>query len=76
MTVAENKRYVTRREGVEMARAAGVPLSVSRVHKDTSLGVGPTPAGRYGPQYLYEASEFLKYAQRRAGIVVEETTAA
>ena len=28
-------------------------------------GNGPQPAGRYGPTYLYEPQEFLRYAVER-----------
>ena len=59
------KKYVTRREGVQLARQHGIPLSVSRVNKDASLGCGPTPAGPYGPGYLYTPEEFLRYATDR-----------
>jgi hypothetical protein len=59
------KRFVSRKEGVELARAAGIPLTVGRVHKDSMNGVGPQPAGRYGPQFLYSPEEFMRYAVER-----------
>jgi len=32
------------------------------VAKDSMLGRGPAPAGKYGPGYLYTPEEFLRYA--------------
>ena len=59
------KKYISRKEGVELARAAGIPLTIGRVHKDSMNGVGPQPAGRYGPTFLYTPEEFLRYATDR-----------
>jgi hypothetical protein len=59
------KKFVSRKEGVELARAAGIPLTIGRVHKDSMNGIGPQPAGRYGPQFLYDRSEFMRYAEAR-----------
>jgi hypothetical protein len=58
------KKFITRREGVELARAHGVPLSV-RVNKDTMEGRGPKHAGKHGPTYLYTPEEFMRYAVER-----------
>jgi hypothetical protein len=68
---ATEKKFVTRREGVELARAAGIPLTLSRTHKDHMNGCGPHPAGRYGAAYLYVPSEFLRYAEERVRQAVE-----
>ena len=57
-----SEKYVTRREGVRLVREQGIPLTIGRVNKDSMLGCGPTPAGRYGPGYLYTPEEFLRYA--------------
>ena len=54
--------YVTRKEGVKLARERGIPLTIGRVAKDSMLGRGPAPAGKYGPGYLYTPEEFLRYA--------------
>ena len=59
------KQFITRREGVELANAKGIPLSICRVNKDSMDGIGPQPAGRYGPTFLYRPEEFLKYAVER-----------
>ena len=59
------KKYVTRREGVRLAREQGIPITVGRVNKDTMDGIGPKPVGRYGPTYIYTAEEFLRYAVER-----------
>jgi hypothetical protein len=59
------KQFITRREGVELAKAQGIPLSIGRVNKDSMDGNGPQPAGRYGPTFLYKPEEFLRYAIER-----------
>jgi len=61
-TIMSKPTFVTRREGVKMARERGIPLTIGRVNKDSMLGCGPAPAGRYGPGYLYTPEEFLRYA--------------
>jgi hypothetical protein len=60
-----DKKFVTRREGVKLANDQGIPLSIGRVNKDSMDGIGPQPAGRYGPTYLYSPEEFLRYAVER-----------
>jgi hypothetical protein len=60
-----DKKFVTRREGVKLANDQGIPLSIGRVNKDSMDGIGPQPAGRYGPTYLYSPQEFLRYATER-----------
>ena len=57
------KRFVTRRQGVELANAEGIPLTKSRVDKDCMKGVGPKPAARFGPRDLFTTDTFLKYAR-------------
>jgi len=59
------EKFISRKEGVELARAAGIPLTIGRVHKDSMNGVGPQPAGKYGPQFLYRPSVFMRYAIER-----------
>lgn len=60
-----DKKYVTRREGVQLAREQGIPLTLGRVNKDVSDGRGPKHSGRYGPTYLYTPEDFLSYAVER-----------
>ena len=60
-----DKQFVTRREGVKLANDRGIPLSIGRVNKDSMDGIGPQPCGRYGPTYLYDPAEFLRYATDR-----------
>ena len=60
-----DKKFVTRREGVKLVNDQGIPLSIGRVNKDSMDGIGPQPAGRYGPMYLYSPEEFLRYATER-----------
>ena len=57
------KRFVTRRQGVELANAEGIPLTKSRVDKDCMKGVGPKPSARFGPRELFTPDTFLKYAR-------------
>ena len=57
------KRFVTRRQGVELANAEGIPLTKSRVDKDRMKGVGPTPVARFGPRELFTPDPFRKYAR-------------
>jgi hypothetical protein len=52
MVVMHEKQFITRREGVELAKAKGIPLSIGRVNKDAMDGIGPQPAGKYGPTFL------------------------
>jgi hypothetical protein len=65
MVAMHEKQFITRREGVELAKAKGIPLSIGRVNKDAMDGIGPQPAGRYGPTFLYAPEEFLRYATDR-----------
>jgi len=59
-------KYLTLKQAVQLVRDEdGIPITASRVHKDNHLGCGPTPAGRYGPGFLYTAEGFRRYAQGR-----------
>jgi len=55
----------TRREGVKLVNDQGIPMSLGRVNKDSMDGIGPQPAGRYGPTFLYTPEEFIRYATER-----------
>ena len=57
--------FITRKQGVERARARGIPLVLSRIDKDTSQGVGPKAAARYGVSDLYTPEEFDRYLDTR-----------
>jgi hypothetical protein len=61
MVVMYEKQFITRREGVELAKTRGIPLSIGRVNKDSMDGI----SGRYGPTFLYTPQEFLRYATDR-----------
>jgi hypothetical protein len=65
-TTTEEPKYCTRRAGVKLANARGIPLTVSRTNKDSMVGRGPRPAGRYGRADIYEVAEFMRYATERA----------
>jgi hypothetical protein len=67
--------YWTRREGVNRANEAGIPLSLSRVNKDAHFGRGPVPAGRYGPAHVYKPEVFMEYAHSTIKRVPEKSTA-
>jgi len=54
---------LTRRQGVDLVRAEGIPLTKSRVDKDSALKKGPRPAARFGKQDLYTREEFRAYAR-------------
>ena len=69
------KKFVTRREGVKLANDHGIPLSIGRVNKDSMDGIGPQPAGRYGPTFLYSPEEFIRYATERVLKNAPEVTA-
>ena len=62
--MSEEKKFVTRREGVRRAREQGIPLTIGRVNKDIKRR-RPEPCGRYGPADIYEEPEFLRYAIER-----------
>jgi hypothetical protein len=64
-TAMSDRKFVTRREGVKLAREQGIPLSLGRVNKDSMDGRGPKPVGKYGPSDIYTAEEFLRYAVER-----------
>jgi hypothetical protein len=68
-----DKKFVTRREGVKLANEQGIPLSIGRVNKDSMDGT--QPAGRYGPTFLYNPEEFLRYAIERVQKSVPELAA-
>ena len=57
------KRFVTRRQGGELANAEGIPLTKSRVDKDCMKGVSRAPVARFGPTDLFTPDTFLKYAR-------------
>ena len=58
-----SRRFVTRRQGVALANAEGIPVTKSRVDKDSMKGVGPEPVARFGPMDLYVPDTFLQYAR-------------
>jgi hypothetical protein len=71
----QDRKFITRREGVQLANAQGIPLSIGRVNKDSMDGRGPQPAGRYGPTYLYAPKEFMRYAEERVRHAPDEAIA-
>jgi hypothetical protein len=61
----QKRKFITRREGVRLANEQGIPISIGRVNKDCMEGIGPQPAGKYGPVHLYAPEEFMRYAETR-----------
>jgi|SRR5260370_28857945 hypothetical protein len=44
----------------------GVPITKSRIHKDSARGIAPPPDAIYGRRYLWRPEKILAYAQSRA----------
>ena len=68
-------KYVTRKAGVDLANQYGLPLTLSRVNKDSMDGKGPKPFGQLGPAQIYTAEEFMRYAVERVAIRSPEAAA-
>jgi hypothetical protein len=41
----------------------GVPITKSRIHKDSARGIAPQPDAVYGRRYLWHPDKILAYAQ-------------
>jgi hypothetical protein len=41
----------------------GIPISRSRIHKDSARGIAPKPDAIYGRRYLWQPEKILAYAQ-------------
>jgi hypothetical protein len=41
----------------------GVPITKSRIHKDSARGIAPRPDAIYGRRYLWQPEKILAYAQ-------------
>jgi hypothetical protein len=55
---------VTIDEAVKLVREkTGVPITKSRIHKDSAAGVAPPPDAVYGRRYLWRPEKILAYAQ-------------
>jgi len=49
---------------VELVRErTGVPITKSRIHKDSAAGIAPPPDAVYGRRYLWRPEKILAYAQ-------------
>ena len=44
-------------------RQTGIPLTLSRLMKDSALGRAPKPAAVFGRRYLYREADALIYAK-------------
>jgi hypothetical protein len=40
-----------------------VPITKSRIHKDSARGIAPRPDATYGRRYLWHPDKILAYAQ-------------
>jgi hypothetical protein len=55
---------VTIDAAVELVRQRiGVPITKSRIHKDSAAGIAPPPDAVYGRRYLWRPEKILAYAQ-------------
>jgi len=55
---------VTIDAAVELVRErTGVPITRSRIHKDSARGIAPKQAAIYGRRYLWRPAEILDYAK-------------
>src|SRR5262249_1431667 len=55
---------VTIDAAVELVREkTGVPITKSRIHKDSAAGIAPPPDAVYGRRYLWRPEKILAYAQ-------------
>ena len=41
----------------------GVPITKSRIHKDSARGIAPRPDATYGRRYRWHPDKILAYAQ-------------
>ena len=44
-------------------RETGIPITKSRIHKDSAKGLCPKPAATFGRRYLWHPSEIITYAR-------------
>jgi hypothetical protein len=60
----DNTPLVTIDAAVELVREkTGVPITKSRIHKDSAAGIAPPPDAVYGRRYLWQPEKILAYAQ-------------
>jgi hypothetical protein len=41
----------------------GIPITKSRIHKDSAKGIAPKPAATFGRRYLWHPNEMVAYAR-------------
>ena len=64
MTDATDEALLTIQDAVEfIRRETGIPITRSRIEKDSSNGITPKPAATYGRRYLWRRAEMLDYAR-------------
>jgi hypothetical protein len=61
----QNRKYLTRRQGVEFLREHGYPLSLSHLNKLAHLHQGPPVAGKWGRYDLHDPAALLEWAEAR-----------
>jgi hypothetical protein len=61
---ATNPPLVTIDAAVMLVRErTGVPITKSRIHKDSARGIAPRPDATYGRRYLWDPEKILRYAE-------------
>lgn len=61
----DQRKYLTRRQGVEFLRDHGYPLSLSHLNKLAHLRQGPPVIGKWGRYDLHDPTALLKWAEAR-----------
>jgi hypothetical protein len=60
----DSERLLTAHDAVKFVRErTGIPLTRSRLHKDSALGIAPKPDAIFGRRYLWRPEKILAYAQ-------------
>lgn len=59
-----NEMLLTIHDAVELIRReTGIPITRSRIIKDSANGITPKPAATFGRRYLWRRAEMLEYAR-------------
>jgi hypothetical protein len=59
-----HEKLVALDDAVELIREeTGIPITRSRIHKDSALGIAPKPAATFGRRYLWRPEDIIAYAR-------------
>jgi len=59
-----NEILITIDDAVALIRKeVGIPITKSRIHKDSAKGIAPKPAATFGRRYLWKPDAMLSYAR-------------